>query len=112
MVRQTPGKALGYEILEWQEGISQGMRERSPDFSAFRLVVDRQIQDIALYLVGDNDVAVGGSSRTLDAVREIGSGELWLPALLPVAVGLAMVGTRRYSLHRHRAAITEASTEQ
>ena len=112
MVRQIPGKALGYEILEWQEGISQGMRERSPDFSAFRLVVDHQIQDIALYLVGDNDVAVGGSSRTLDAVREFGSGELWLPALLPVAVGLAIVGTRRYSLRRSRAVITEASTEQ
>lgn len=112
MVRQTPGKALGYEILEWQEGISQGMRERSPDFSAFRLVVDRHLQDIAVHLVGDNDVAVGGSSRTLDVVREIGSGDLWLPALLPAVVGLTLLGTRKYSLRRRRALIAEASTEK
>ncbi|MBU05944.1 MAG: hypothetical protein CL877_08360 [Dehalococcoidales bacterium] len=110
MVRQTPGKALGYEILEWQEGISQGMRARSPDFSAFRLVLNRQSQDIGLHLVGDNDVAVSGSSRTVDVVRDIGSGELWLPALLPVAVGIALVGTRRYTLRTRRAAITETST--
>jgi hypothetical protein len=86
------------------------MRARSPDFSAFRLVLNRQSQDIGLHLVGDNDVAVSGSSRTVDVVRDIGSGELWLPALLPVAVGIALVGTRRYTLRTRRAAITETST--
>ena len=54
MVRQNPGKALGYEILEAMEGLSQGMRDRSPDFSAFEIIVRRSIQDLEVNLQGDD----------------------------------------------------------
>jgi hypothetical protein len=102
MVRQTPGKALGYEILEAMEGLSQGMRERSPDFSAFRVMVRRSLQDLAINLQGDDGAILSGSSRTVDVVRESGSTDLFLALLFPIGLGIVMVGYRRYTLKRHR----------
>ena len=102
MVRQMPGKALGYEILQAMEGLSQGMRERSPDFSAFRIMVRRPLQDLGINLQGDDGAILSGSSRTLDVVRENGSTDLFLALLLPIGLGIVMVGYRRYTLKKHR----------
>ena len=112
MVRQTEGRALGYEIMEAQEGLSQGMRERSPDFSAFRLVVQQPSQDLTLHLIDDKGVIIGGSDRTVDVVRTIGTAELFMLAFLPIAVGLVLVGSRQYSLRRRRAFLPGISKEK
>jgi len=106
MVRQTQGKALGYEILEAIEGLSQGMRERSPDFSAFRIMVHRSLQDLRINLQGDDGAILSGSSRTVDVVRESGSTDLFLALLLPIGLGIVMVGYRRYTLKKHRESLS------
>ena len=111
MVRQNPGKALGYEILEAMEGLSQGMRDRAPDFSAFQIIVRRSLQDLDVNLQGDDGVILGGSGRTVDVVRRTGSTNLFLASILPVALGIVMVGYRRYSLKIHREKLASASIE-
>ena len=111
MVRQNPGKALGYEILEAMEGLSQGMRDRAPDFSAFQIIVRRSLQDLDVNLQGDDGVILGGSGRTVDVVRRTGSTNLFLASILPVALGIVMVGYRRYSLKVHREKLASASIE-
>ena len=111
MVRQNPGKALGYEILEAMEGLSQGMRDRSPDFSAFQIIVRRSIQDLEVNLQGDDGAILSGSGRTVDVVRGSGSTDLFLALILPIVLGIVMVGYRRYSLKIHREKLASASIE-
>ena len=105
MVRQTPGKALGYEILGAVEGVSQGMRERAPDFSAFKVKVHLSLQDMIVSLRSEDEIFLGGSSRTLDIVRSASSNELFFALLLPLGVGVTLVGYRRQTLKRHRASL-------
>ena len=111
MVRQNPGKALGYEILEAMEGLSQGMRDRSPDFSAFQIIVRRSIQDLEVSLQGEDGAILSGSGRTVDVVRGSGSTDLFLALILPIVLGIVMVGYRRYSLKIHREKLASASIE-
>ena len=87
------------------------MRDRSPDFSAFEIIVRRSIQDLEVNLQGDDGAILSFSGRTVDVVRRTGSTNLFLASILPVALGIVMVGYRRYSLKVHREKLASSSIE-
>ena len=71
----------------------------------------RSIQDLEVNLQGDDGAILSGSGRTVDVVRGSGSTDLFLALILPIALGIVMVGYRRYSLKLHREKLASAPIE-
>ena len=92
-VAQTPGQALGYEVVE-PHGIQR------PDFEAFRLVV--RTATAAVRPLDDRGQPLAG--RVLIRVPHTGASlQMFLIPLIPVAIGLAAVSWRRERLTVPRA---------
>jgi hypothetical protein len=87
-VVQTPGEALGYEVVEHQGG-------RPPDFEGFKLVIQRSTSVVRLL----DDHGRPLAARVL--IRVPHTGALWQTVvipLIPLTVGLAAVSWRRERL--------------
>jgi hypothetical protein len=90
-VRQLPGTARGYEIEEFADG--EGPLE--PDFHAIRVGKDAGFTQVGLLAAGAGD-PVSGSIREVRVVAAPAEALLFLPALLPLALGGALrIGRRR-----------------
>jgi hypothetical protein len=100
LVRQTPGSALGYDIVEHSSDTYPGTR---PSFRAYRIAAPPAGYDVRLRAAG----AVDGS-RSLRTVDPRGSGRCAFALLLPlilVAARLAAGAATRRATRRpvHRA---------
>lgn len=84
-VKQSPGAALGYDILPWDESVTG----QATTFDAFKISPESGVTKIAA-------PAHSGSAREIRVVR-IGSGMLLVAlAFVPLAVGAAHVAQRRW----------------
>jgi hypothetical protein len=98
VVRQTPGSALGYAIVEYSAVGNAGTR---PSFRAYRFTAPPAGVDVRLALPGRD-----GSTRTLRTLEPAGAGAtaaaLLLP-LLPLALRLMLRAGARRPARRPRA---------
>ncbi len=90
-VVQMPGEALGYEVVEHQGS-------RPPDFEGFKLSIGRSTSRV--HLVGDEGRPMAGSGRLIRVPRSGSVGQLFLIPLIPLALGLAVVSSRREHFSR------------
>lgn len=90
-VRQRPGYALGYDIVELAGG---GNPEESPSFTAYKIEMPTDSGSYGLRLVDEDGKAIGGSFRTLRIARQPGLAVLMLASLVPLAAGVLVAGTR------------------
>ena len=84
-VRQLAGTSRGYEIEEY--ATAEGALE--PDFHAVRVRKDAELTRVSL-LAGAAGDPVSGSVREVRQARLPGAALLFLPALLPLALGLGL----------------------
>jgi hypothetical protein len=84
-VRQLAGTSRGYEIEEY--ATVEGALE--PDFHAVRVRSDAELTRVSL-LAGAAGDPVAGSIRQVRVVALPGEALLFLPALLPLALGLGL----------------------
>jgi hypothetical protein len=85
-VRQLAGTSRGYEIEEF--ATEEGPLE--PDFYAMRVPPDAELRQIGLLAGGAASDPVDGSIRQVRVVALPGEALLFLPALLPLAIGLGL----------------------
>jgi hypothetical protein len=85
-VMQLAGASRGYEIEEFatEEGGLQ------PDFYAMRVRKDAELTKVSLLAGGAAGDPVSGSIRQVRQVTLPGEALLFLPALLPLAIGVAL----------------------
>jgi len=88
-VSQLAGAARGYEIEEFAPVASATLE---PDFVAMRLGRDMRATELALTADG---APVAGSERSIRQVTPPSEALLFLPALLPLAIGVALRLRRR-----------------
>jgi len=88
-VSQLPGAARGYEIEEFTPVAGATLE---PDFVAMRLTQDVDATEVALTADG---APLPGSERQLRHVTPPSEALLFLPALLPLAIGIAIRLRRR-----------------
>ncbi len=86
LVRQTPGSALGYDIVEVSPGAPAGTR---PSFRAYRMAAPPPGYDVRLRAAG-----AGSGSRSLRTVEPGGSAWCALALLLPLALVAVRLATR------------------
>ncbi len=91
-VQQTPGYALGYEIVAY-DATNPAMASRNPSFTAFKVVLEPG--SYVLRVVDDSGKVVPGSIREIRTVKQQNGPMLYLLAALPLLVGFVLVGSRR-----------------
>lgn len=87
-VTQLPGRSLGYEIETFSPAEGSQLR---PDFSAMK--IGRDLAHTHIGLVGDG--ALQATDRALLRISPAGTAWMFLPALLPIAIGVALRLWRR-----------------
>lgn len=92
-VEQTPGYALGYNIVEFTPPAEGEYSEREPTFEAFRIDLEAKGKYV-MRLVDSEGAVIPGSERVIRSVR-VASWPLYTIPLLPLLVGLAVVAWRR-----------------
>jgi hypothetical protein len=85
-VKQLAGASRGYEIEEFAS--VEGALE--PDFHAMRVSKDAELTQVSLLANGAAGDPVSGSIRQVRRVTLPGDALLFLPALLPLALGVAL----------------------
>ncbi|MBS1251121.1 MAG: hypothetical protein MAG451_00151 [Anaerolineales bacterium] len=92
-VRQLPGPALGYEVVEYGAG---GQSEtRSPDFEGYRIQVEAGQPSYTLRLVEADGSVVRGSEREIRVANTQNPWLLYLAPALPLVVGASLAVWRR-----------------
>ena len=99
-VAQIAGASRGYTIEEFALRADSSLR---PDFYAIRVGGDSAVTRVSLFL-GDSGKPASGSERQIRQVNLPAEPLLFLPALLPLAVGLALRLWARAALSRDRRA--------
>ncbi|MGI6081684.1 MAG: hypothetical protein ACOYEP_02270 [Limnochordia bacterium] len=92
-VEQTPGYALGYNIVEVTPPEEGETSEREPTFEAFRIDLEAKGKYV-MRLVDASGEVIPGSERVIRSVR-VASWPLYTIPLIPLLVGLAVVAWRR-----------------
>jgi hypothetical protein len=90
-VAQTPGVARGYSIEAFTPEPGSPLK---PDFVAMRVGAEVAAESVGL-VEGDTNVPVAASARQLRRVEAPATAWLFVPALLPFLVGLAVRLTAR-----------------
>ncbi|MCL4514937.1 MAG: hypothetical protein M1379_05055 [Firmicutes bacterium] len=98
-VIQTPGPALGYNIVEWDPKSQPGT---GPTFSAFK-VQAVEGDGYSMQLVNADGKVIRGSERHLQSVEPAANGVIYGLAALPMLIGL-VIAFRRFSLRPRGAA--------
>ncbi|NLA57376.1 MAG: hypothetical protein GX855_00495 [Firmicutes bacterium] len=91
-VKQTPGYALGYEIIEFDPD-SDEFAGRRPSFEAVKLELEPGSYEIRA--IDSSGRVLEGSVRSIRSVNVVPMWQLYLLALLPLVVGLIVVIRRR-----------------
>ena len=90
-VKQRPGYALGYDIVEFIPKDHPGI---APNFTAFKIDMPKDSGSYFLYLLDANGKAVPGSERNVRIVKKTGLPLLLSIFFLPLVAGAGIVGTR------------------
>lgn len=91
-VKQTPGYALGYEVILFDPENDPLMQGRSPTFEAYRVVLSGD-SEYQLRFVDADGNPLPGSTRWVRAVKRSGT-PLYAISLIPFGVGLIVFGWR------------------
>ena len=91
-VKQTPGYALGYEILEFDPEADE-FAGRRPSFEAVKLELEPGTYEIRA--VDSSGRVLEGSVRDIRSVNVVPMWQLYVLSLLPLLVGLVVVVRRR-----------------
>lgn len=97
-VRQRPGYALGYDIVEFDPKADPALQGRSPSFEAYRVELegDRTYQ---LRFVDERGNVLAGSVREVRPIRAPGRLVYAIP-LVPLVAGSIVFAWRRWSAGR------------
>lgn len=98
-VEQTPGYALGYNIVEFNPE-EPSMAGREPSFEAYR--VELESGSYQLRMVDADGQVLPGSLRSIRAVRAEPAWPLYAIPLIPMIIGLVVFGWRRSLRPRQR----------
>ncbi|MGI6566250.1 MAG: hypothetical protein GX341_07930 [Firmicutes bacterium] len=91
-VKQTPGYALGYEIVEFDPEADE-FAGRRPSFEAVKLELEPGTYEIRA--VDSSGRVLEGSVRDIRSVNVVPMWQLYVLSLLPLLVGLVVVVRRR-----------------
>jgi len=98
-VTQVAGASRGYTIEHFKARPDASLE---PDFSAMRVEADARVTRVSL--AGGDGVVLRGSERHIRTVAPPAGPLLFLPAMLPLAIGAAVrVGSARRKRRRERA---------
>ena len=93
-VQQTPGYALGYEIVEFDPDKVE-MAGRRPSFAAFKLVLEPG--SYVIRAIDEAGNVVPGSVREIRTIKEPPPCSLYLLAAIPLFFGIGLSGLRRFT---------------
>ena len=91
-VKQTPGYALGYEIIEFDPEAEE-FAGRRPSFEAVKLELGPGSYEIRA--VDSSGRVLDGSVRSIRSINVVPMWQLYLLSLLPLAAGVVVVIRRR-----------------
>ena len=95
-VKQAPGYALGYDIVEYDPG-DPGMQDSRPHFTAFKLDLDNSESYRIQAVVSSSGALIPESVREILPLRSTSSLWLVVAAFIPLAAGVAVLACRRGS---------------
>lgn len=100
IVKQTQGKALGYQIMEQSQGETERERTRTPDFVGYEVQVGPEQPSFTVRLVDAEGRVLLGSEREIRLVSPQYSSALYFLPLLPLVIGFALALWRASRLAR------------
>ena len=103
-VSQTPGYALGYNIVEFDPDAPE-LHGRQPSFEAIKLELEPGSYQIRV--VDGSGQVLKGSLREIRSINAVPSWQLYVLSALPLVIGLVVTSRRRG--RRRRAARTTAA---
>jgi hypothetical protein len=94
-VHQTPGNALGYEVLPLEKGSTS-----SPDFNAYQISTSPGVSTYTIRLIDSNGIPIPGTERTL--VRALDRVPLisYILVLMPLVLGGLIQLRKRHNSKR------------
>jgi len=93
-VKQTPGYALGYEIVKFDPENDPTLQGRAPTFEGYRVVLAGDGSSYELRFVDENGNVLEGSTRSVRSVQRPGN-SLYAVTVVPLVVGVVVFGWRR-----------------
>jgi hypothetical protein len=95
LVKQLPGTALGYEVLEQEKAEDERSRTRTPDFEGYEVRVEPGQPSFTVRLVDADGNIIQGSEREIRLVDSQYASTLFLLPALPLVVGVSLLVWRR-----------------
>jgi hypothetical protein len=95
VVKQLPGTALGYEILEQQQAGDERSRSRTPDFEGYEIEAGPDQPSMTIRLVDVDGKVIRGSEREIKLVDPQFSSMLFILPVIPLLVGGGMIFWRK-----------------
>lgn len=95
LVKQLPGSALGYEVIEQASAEDERSRTRTPDFEGYEVRVEPGQPSFTVRLVDTDGNVIAGSEREIRLVDSQYSASLFLLPLLPLAIGTVLIAWRK-----------------
>lgn len=99
-VKQTPGKALGYEVLQFDPEDKEG--PVSPDFEAYPVRLGGERDGYQVRMVSEGGAVMPGSARLVRVPAGVSAPPLMVLPLVPVALGAFITMRRRLQLRAPR----------
>ena len=100
VVKQLPGTALGYEILDQQQVEDERLRSRTPDFEGYQIKVGSDQPSFTIRLVDADGNVIEGSEREIKLLDPQFSSALFLLPAIPLLVGGGMILWRKRQFAR------------
>lgn len=91
-VKQRPGYALGYDVVEFN---TQEFPDATPTFQAYKIIMPKDSGRYYLRLVDQKGRVIAGSIRKLQTIRQPRLLSLLLISFLPMIVAVIVIGRRR-----------------
>jgi len=95
LVKQLPGSALGYEVIEQASAEDERSKTRTPDFEGYEIRVEPGQPSFTVRLLDTDGNVIAGSEREIRLVDSQYSSSLFLMPLLPLAIGTVLIVWRK-----------------
>jgi len=93
-VKQTPGYALGYDIVEFDPD-KEELAGKNPTFEAYKVEIKADETGSVLRIVDSNGNVVPGSVRTIRGINDLSGWVLYLIPFFTLVIGLVIYIWRR-----------------
>jgi hypothetical protein len=100
IVKQTTGKALGYEILEQAQATTERDQTRTPDLVGYRVQVGPDQPAFTVRLVNSDGQVIPGSEREIRLLNPQYTRWLYFLPVIPLLLGFALALWRASRLAR------------